>query len=351
LSRVIYGKDPMVLSKVPEKKLGEFDLIKWLIKKYSEDGGIISKSFGDDAIWETISPGYELLITTDLLIEDIHFNLDYTNAFNLGYKSLAVNLSDIAAMGGIPRFFLISLGIPKYISLNFLEEFYKGLNHLSRNYKIALAGGDTSKSEYFTINIVLIGEVPFSEKIRRDTAKAGDLIYVTGSIGDSALGLKILKNGSDPQKNKAQIKKHLTPTPRIEIARAIAKNHLATSMIDISDGIIADLNHILEGSNLGAEIRLDWVPFSSNIDTNSINTLDSPEKNIILALSGGEDYELLFTSPLTFKKKISQISTQFNIPINCIGNTTNAKGELKIINHEHKQMDILVKGFDHFNLE
>ncbi|MDY6864096.1 MAG: AIR synthase related protein, partial [Thermodesulfobacteriota bacterium] len=112
-------------------KLGEFDLIERLIKQYKKGPGAISKSFGDDAVWETLTPGYELLITTDLFIEDIHFSADYSDAFHLGYKSLAVNLSDIAAMGGIPRFFLISLGIPEYISLNFLEEFYKGLNRLS----------------------------------------------------------------------------------------------------------------------------------------------------------------------------------------------------------------------------
>ncbi len=285
--------------------IGEFSVIRQIQESFNTRTNDIILGIGDDAAIIKTS-GKNLLVTVDMLIEGIHFSIDTTTPFQLGYKSLAVNISDIYAMGGTPRFFLLGLGLPGDYMKEDLDSLLAGMDMLAREKGISLIGGDTCESkEGVIISGTLIGEV--QRALRRCNARIGDGIFVTGTLGDSALGLRILEklgrhvrveHGKGAvisgKRFFSSIKRHLMPEPR-DPSAYIA---VATSMIDISDGLLIDLSHICDESHVGYRLYLDKIPLSDEVmEWEGISGRDAVE----LALSGGEDYELLFTAPMDSK--------------------------------------------------
>ncbi len=236
-------------------------------------GGIIALGIGDDcAIYRAPGSSEDLLLTTDLLVEDVHFRRNTHSAADVGWKALARGLSDVAAMGGDPRFCLLSLALPPWADAKWVDGFYTGLLKLAARAGAPLIGGDLGTAEKLACDIVACGSTPRGRALRRDGARAGDLIYVSGSLGGAALGLA---GGS-----AAARKKHLRPEPRLELGRYL-RDGRATAAMDISDGISLDLHRLSKASGLSAEIETPPVFRGATLEQ---------------ALHGGEDYELLFTA-------------------------------------------------------
>lgn len=332
------------------KEVGEFGLIERIKTKLSFSHQDIIKGIGDDASVTEIQRGRVLLSTTDALIEDVHFDLRFISPYNLGKKSLAVNISDIAAMGGTPRFFLISLGIPLKISVEFVDEFVSGLSETANSFQTYAVGGDTSFSpEKLHINITLLGEAFPYNVIYRDNAHVGDQVFVTGTLGDSALWLKILMNGKELSRVEERFKdleeRHRNPTPRVAEGRLIAENRLASAMIDISDGLISDLGHICKQSTVGARIWLEKLPTSEVFQKCSHEFADRP---MDLALCGGEDYELLFTVDRGNVDLLDKIKHRFQAKITHIGEIVEPNEGITVLDNRGKRYVVEKKGFDHF---
>lgn len=300
--------------------LGEFGFIGKIREKSHDKNGVIL-GIGDDAAATSITPGMALLSTSDLLAEGVHFRLDWCDPVTLGRKSLAVNLSDIAAMGGIPRYALLSIAVPAGFSMEFLNGFIDGFLQQAEKHSVSLIGGDTSASTSgFFISVTLLGEQYPDRIVRRSGACGGDLVCVSGTLGDSALGLELLKSGSY---SKEQVLKHLDPTPRVELGKQLAELKIPTSMIDISDGLHADLGHILKASAKGAKICIDNTPLSG-IFRNSVSK-NSPDY-YRFPLSGGEEYELLFTLHPSRLKDAEEAAVKAGTSVSVIGEITEESG-------------------------
>jgi thiamine-monophosphate kinase len=326
------------------KKVGEFGLIdrirKWVV---ASDPALV-QGIGDDVA--LIEMGDKILLaTTDILIEGIHFDLSWIDPYRLGKKALMVNLSDIAAMGGTPKYFLISLGLSKNLPLSFVSRFYRGLKEGRKRFGVDLIGGDTSLSQKVIINICLLGEGRKGHLLLRKGARIGDDLFVTGTLGDSALGLKILRRKGAQGGPKKLIEKHLSPCPRVQLGQVIAKDRWATSMIDISDGLLIDISHILEESGVGARIWEDRIPLS-NLYREWIHSYSKDPYQT--ALCGGEDYELLFTAPPEMNERISSLSLSFKTPITHIGEILPPKEGLRIVKKNGREYSPSHLGFEHF---
>ena len=322
-------------------ELGEFALIA-TIKEMAAAGADVIKGIGDDAAIMRPSPGMVALVTTDLLLEGVHFNLDFIDPYRLGRKAVAVNLSDMAACGGTPTAFLVSLATPAETDMAFVRSLYQGMLEQTQEFKVSLVGGDTSRGEKLLISITLMGEAEEAKVIYRSGAKKGDHVFVTGALGDAALGLQLLKQG---KKDGGLVQRHLAPVPRVREGREIACRGLATAMIDISDGLAADLGHIVEASSVGAEIRLSCLPLSEDYRK---EVAGYNADTYALALTGGEDYELLFTAPEERTAAIQKLAQEMGIPITMIGEITDASHEMKIYREDGKEYRIEQWGHDHF---
>jgi len=274
------------------KNLGEFGLIR-LIQRQAGTAGHLIKGIGDDCAIQRQEAGWELLTSTDLLIEGVHFSSQWISMEDLGRKSVAVNISDIAAMGGQAKSLYLGVASPADISVEELQRFSEGFLREAKHYGAILAGGDTCRSlGPLMISVTVQGEVEAGRALCRDGAKEGDAIYVSGTLGDSALALNELQAGRSP--NQYLLARHNTPTARIDLGRQLAERELASAMLDVSDGLLSDLGHILEASGVGAEIELAAVPLSDDFR----EALEGAPQLIDLALAAGEDYELLLTSSL-----------------------------------------------------
>ena len=295
------------------------------IRRRSHSSGDVRIGIGDDAAVLKNTRETDLLACCDLMVEGVHFRLDWTTPRLLGRKALAVNLSDIAAMGGVPKFAMISVALPHHCSAEFADELFGGIAELADEHGVSIIGGDTSSSrDSLFIDVSVIGECETGKAITRRGAMIGDKIYVSGSLGASALGLSLLKDGgrledsTDRSDAKQQaIFKHLAPEPRLTLGRALGEAGLATSMIDISDGLSTDLWHTLDESHAGALIRADAVPIAGCVvsllpGTQGIDPLR-------LALDGGEDYELLFTARPESEKQLMALPETLGTKITAIG--------------------------------
>src|SRR6267154_2810682 len=238
----------------------------------------VKKGIGDDCAILQLKPDYELLVTTDLCLENVHFRRAWHPATVVGHRCLTRGLSDIAAMGGQPLACFLSLGFPEDLPQTWVNGFLRGLLALARRFKVQLAGGDISSATRITADIVVTGQVPSGEAVLRSGACPEDRIYVSGSLGGSAATLTQLFAGKSVKPTKAS--PHSYPTPRLEVGNWLHKHSLATAMIDLSDGISVDLAHICEESGVAAVVTANKLPIGKTADLG-------------LALHGGEDYELL----------------------------------------------------------
>jgi thiamine-monophosphate kinase len=275
----------------------EFEFIDSLRRRFGA-------AIGDDAAVFQSGAGKETVITTDLLIEDIDFRRTTAPALLLGHKSLAVSLSDVAAMGARPRWSLISIGVPDDIwQTEFVDQFYEGLASLAQRYDVQLIGGDTSRTnEKIVIDSIVLGECKAGHAVKRAGAQPGDQIFVTGSLGGAAAGLRLIERGAhlaeqnladdDSQKIDHVLLRQLRPDPRVGWGIVLGEERLATSLIDISDGLSSDLNHLCTASGVGALIESTLLPIDHQVvELCGRRALDPLQ----LALHGGEDFELLFT--------------------------------------------------------
>jgi thiamine-monophosphate kinase len=291
---------------------------------------------GDDAAVFRHSGATDLIACCDLMAEGVHFRREWASAEMIGRKALAVTLSDVAAMGGAARFAMASLALPSALPVGFIEELLEGLFAMADRSGVSIIGGDTSSSlDSLFIDTSVIGECAVGRAIKRSGAKAGDYLYVTGALGASMLGLSLLERGvrleSDSHINstllnstplnlsaeKEALLKHLAPEPRLKIGQAIGERRLATAMIDISDGLSADLRHVLDESGCGAIIVADAIPIAEC--ARSIAASDKQIDTLRLALDSGEEYELLFAASPECGGKIIELSNELETPITKIG--------------------------------
>ena len=328
--------------------IGEFGFIKSIMEGCNFSDDRVVKGIGDDCA--VIGP-YDhkvFLISTDILVEDIHFIMEKIQPDHLGQKAVAVNLSDIAAMGGKARHLFLSLAIPKRMSVETIHSIYDGIKAVCRRYQVNILGGDTSSSpDKLMISVTVIGEAPEKEVMYRKGAKPGDLVYVTGTLGDSAAGLKLIKGEIFAPEAIASIliKKHNIPFPFLEAGRIIARSQLATAMIDLSDGLLSDLGHICDASSVGARFFHASIPLSRQLkELSEINKIDPYEP----AYSGGEDYRLLVTVP---KKNVETLKRMLKKEARCymylVGEITKEEG-LKLVRQDGVEAPINATGFDHF---
>jgi thiamine-monophosphate kinase len=292
---------------------------------------------GDDAAVIATQAGTDLIACCDLMVEGVHFRREWAPPRLIGRKALASTLSDIAAMGGIARFTMTSVALPAGLPDGFVEDLFDGILELAAASGVALVGGDTSRStDSIFIDVSLIGECQMGRAIRRNGAQPGEAIYVTGYLGASALGLKLLEAGfrlngegcndstSLGALRRQAVLKHLVPQPRLEAGRALGEGSLAGSMIDLSDGLSTDLSHILDESAVGATIQEGALPVAECVRALAVNdnTIDPPG----LALNGGEDYELLFTASRESERALADIARKTGIPLTRIGEITSERG-------------------------
>jgi thiamine-monophosphate kinase len=254
----------------------------------------LSLGMGDDAALISGAPGYEMVLTCDWFLEGTHFWRDKHPGDAIGWKCLARAVSDIAAMGAAPRCFLLSLALPRELAGPWLEDFLGGLKRAAKRFGCSLAGGDTTERREVLINVTVVGEVRRGREVRRSGARPGDIIYVSGRLGEAELGLRLLrerKRGS--RTRELRLQKHLYPEPRLELGRWLSEKRMASAMMDLSDGLSSDLRRLCEASKVGALVKTDRIP------TVGVKNLGRRSRvgPLQLALHGGDDYELLFTVP------------------------------------------------------
>jgi thiamine-monophosphate kinase len=314
----------------------------------------LALGIGDDAAVIQARPGVDTVVTTDLLVEDVDFRRDTMLPRRLGHKALAVSLSDIAAMGAAPRWSLISLGLPESVwESNFVDEFYEGFFSLAEHYSVTLAGGDVSRApERIVIDSIVLGEVLRDQAVRRRGAQPGDLIFVTGTLGGAAAGLRLLETGARPHSLSeletdhdaiaALLLRQMCPEPRVGWGRVLGEEQLATAMIDISDGLSSDLRHLCRASDTGALLQSASLPLDVHaVELCGRRALDP----LLLALHGGEDFELLFT---VNPKDASRLPRQVDgTPVTHIGEITNEIGCIRIAEGSHV-WNLEPGGFEHF---
>src|SRR5215472_17520032 len=297
----------------------------------------IPVGIGDDAALFRPRPRGELVLTCDWFLEGTHFLRDKHPADSVGWKCLARSLSDVAAMGGVPRCFLLSLAIPSSHTGRWLSHFLTGLRRASRKFRCVLAGGDTTRGENILINVTVVGEVRNSHAIRRSGARPGDLIYVSGNLGDGELGLQVLKRSHGVANPKsARTKKHLYPEPRIALGKWLAEKRLASAMMDISDGLSTDLARLCEAGGVGAMVEECAIPLPDGI----------PKREAIaLGLHGGDEYELLFTAS---PRQVRQLPRRFQgLDITLIGGIRRRKTIL-LLKNDASVVPLKASGWDPF---
>ena len=324
-------------------ELGEFGLIDLLAEMVArtQDKQLILGIGDDAAAWH--SEASTQLATVDSLIQDVHFSLDTTPWKELGWKALAVNMSDIAAMGGVPRYTLISLALPNHTEVDDVAALYQGMIELAQQSRVAIAGGDTTSAPLVAITITVFGTARNGDEpiLTRSAAKVGDKVAVTGYLGAAAAGWEMLSKQLrfDPKTSDCFKKAFLHPQPRIVEGQLLAEQGVKAA-IDISDGLISDLNQICKLSKVGARIEVDRVPVEPEVRANF------GERALELALSVGEDYELLFT---TSAEAIEKIKAKAPCPITIIGDIVADKADkITLVDIKGKPISIPKKGWEHF---
>ncbi len=334
-------------------ELGEFGLIDRLTAGLKPVQPSTIKTIGDDAAVIRYPEGYDTLVSTDLLLEGIHFDLTYVPLKHLGYKSIIVNLSDICAMNGIPRQVTVGLAVSSRFTVEHIEQLYAGMRLACETYGVDLVGGDTTASRSgLVIAVTVLGDCPKGEAVGRDGAKDTDLICVSGDLGAAYMGLQLLErekvaSGGNPdfvprfEGKEYLVERQLKPEARLDIVRLLHDNGIVpTSMIDISDGLSSELLHICKASGVGCRVYEDRIP----IDYQTAVMAEELNMNLVTAaLNGGEDYELLFTVPLHLHDKVSHLEG-----IKVIGHITSADLGAAIITRDGAEIALRAQGFNHY---
>jgi thiamine-monophosphate kinase len=330
------------------KDIGEFGFIERIRRGCLIRPERVVRGIGDDAAAFRTDGRLLSLVTTDLLVERVHFLREAISGRDLGYKSLAVNLSDIAAMGGRAREAFVSIAIPEDCELDYLDDIFRGMKALAARYAVNILGGDTTGS--FTdliINIAVYGDVPETEILRRDTARPGDAIFTTGCLGDSRAGLHLIldRTPADTPELESLRAAHLRPEPHLSEGRRLASIGGVRAAIDVSDGLSSDLAHILKESKVGARIRAEQLPISDSLRHYCRRFAKSP---VEYALSGGEDYVLLITAAAERSADVAAaFATAFGRPLHAIGEITDSMA-MELVGPDATTTPIAPSGWDHF---
>jgi len=318
----------------------EFDLIRSLRRLCAGRDASLRRGIGDDTAVTAGPPGLDMLLTTDLLAEGVHFDRRTAAFFDIGFRSAAANLSDIAAMGGAPKYLLIALALPHSATSRQVRELYRGMMAACRPHHVLVIGGDTSASTGgWFIGVTAVGMVERGRALLRSGAKAGDAIYVTGTLGDSLAGLalaneRIGRAGRlsrvktlSSRRRQFLLKRHLRPAARVDAGRWLARERLATAAIDLSDGLSGDIRHLCEESRVGAEIDTISLPLSPAGLAYAEATGSDPVR---MALTGGEDYELLFTTPVRLCGRLERTARRKGFHLTKIGTIRPARFGIRV---------------------
>jgi thiamine-monophosphate kinase len=336
----------------------EFDLIRTLHRRHGRRTRSVIQGIGDDAAVITSQAGEWTVLTTDLLTEGVHFDLRTATMADIGFRAAAANLSDIAAMGGTPRHLLVALAIPRTGTSRHVYQLYRGMMAACRPHHVGLIGGDTSASSNgWFLSVTLIGIVPPRKALFRSGARIGDFLYVTGTIGDALAGLRLLNEQSpgtrrDPwattlsmKHRQFLIERHLRPTARIAEGRWLSTHRLATSAIDISDGLSGDLRHICEESHVGADIDLSALPLSPACRAYAASQKLDP---VNLALTGGEDYELLCTVSPRQRPRLERTALKQGFSLTCIGEIHSHRYGIQALSPHGRRHRLVNTSYEHF---
>lgn len=322
-------------------ELGEFGLIE-MVAKLTAEAGVASArdivlGIGDDAAAWRADKGLELA-TTDTLVQGVHFNCPPATWEELGWKALAVNISDIAAMGGSPKYALVTLGLPRDTEVEWVAQLYQGMAEIARQWGVAIVGGDMVRAQEVFITVALTGVA--QKLMTRSAARLGDQIAVTGYLGASAAGLRMLSDGLvfDEKITSLLRNAHLKPIPRLAEGQTLVRCGVRAA-IDISDGLIADLGHICEASRVGAHLWVDRVPIHPMVRA------AFGDEALKITLAGGEDYELLFTAPARVVKAVRE---SLALPVTVIGEVVKGDGEVFLLSQKGRRLPWQRRGWDHF---
>jgi thiamine-monophosphate kinase len=304
------------------RDLGEDGLIERIRQRFRTSS--LPVGIGDDAAILNVPPGHSLVYCSDLVVENTHFTRGMHPPDSVGYKAVAVNVSDVGAMGGVPMSFTVALAAPGDLDVAWIDAFYSGVERACRDFDVLLAGGDTSSADMIFVDVSMVGRVQEGRAVLRSGARPGDRIYVTGTLGGSARGLELLRSG---QKDHPAIRRHLYPEPRHRAGHAIAE--IAHAMIDVSDGLSRDLTHIIRESGVSARINKDQLPAADG----------ASEAHV---LHGGEEYELLVAAP-ELPREVEAV------PLRLIGEIIPSAGEHQILLKDGSSESVLAaQGWDHY---
>ena len=331
--------------------ISEDELVRAIRKVLSGDVPGVTVGIGDDAA--VVDTGrHDTILTTDMLVEGVHFDRASASAHDLGHKALTVNISDVAAMGGSPRFGLVSIGFPPDVETSWVMELYGGIREAAGEYGMAVIGGDTNRAGKVVLSVTVVGTVARNRAVTRSGARPGDRLVVTGSLGAAAGGLRLAQ--ADPREvrealasdwGRRLVQAHLRPVARVGEAETLASAG-ATAMIDISDGLALDLSRLCAESGVGATVHLPDVPVADGLE-DLAKTFQGNLDPLDLALHGGEDYELLATlPPEAVPGATERLAERFGTGLSVIGTVT--EDELRAVGEDGTERPLEPKGWDHF---
>ncbi len=330
------------------KDVGEWALVQRIAKIIECRDPNVVVSIGDDAAVVRTDCGDLLALTTDILVEDIHFKTETHTASEIGYKAIVANVSDIAAMAGLPRYALVTLGVNPNTPVAFVEDLYDGMITAAEMYGLSLIGGDTTRSDGLILNVMVLGSVEEAKLKQRCEARLGEHIGVTGDLGSSAAGLFLL---SDPALRSQRsgyssvIRSHVSPKARLQEARVAAEQGIS-ALEDISDGLASEVKHICEMSNLGAVIRAEDIPIAQQTVEVAHLARTSPQE---FALFGGEDFELVFTAPAAEMEHIKEaIFAETGTKVAVVGETAPPEQGIRVLGTDGLLRELQGYGFQHF---
>jgi thiamine-monophosphate kinase len=331
-------------------EIGEFGLIARLRAICAEGRGPGSEvllGIGDDAAAFEAEPGRAVLATCDIQIENVHFRSACISPYQLGRRSVAVNQSDIASMGGEPTLALTSLTLPPQLSAESFDAIFRGMRDQMAEFSAAIVGGNLARGDKLVVDVFMLGKADPGRILTRAGAAPGDAIYVTGEVGASAAGLALLSHsgGPPPAGLERLVEVHLQPTPRVREGMAIARAGLASAMIDISDGLAADLRHICEASRVGAELHQADVPYAEGIETVARMCGTDPWHYVLF---GGEDYELLFTVRADVAERVADLARRLGTPVHRIGTILPPEQGMRLLALDGTRVPLTATGWDHF---